>query len=95
VLFNALAHGHRLFIDDFFLHSEFIGNMMLEFHDSLVVNSNTENLRSKYILNPSNDGDCMTHPVKTPVCDEAGGVGVLCCDMMCCDIMCCDVMCVL
>ena len=67
VLFTALSHGHRLYIDDFFLQSEFIGNIMLEFNDSIMVNSNTENLRSKYVLNPSNDGDNMTHPVKLPV----------------------------
>ena len=67
MLFIALSHGPRLFIDDFFLHAEFVGNMMLELAESLQVYSNTENLRSKSILNPSNDGDNMTHPVKTMV----------------------------
>lgn len=67
ILFNALAHGPRLFIDDFFMHAEFVGNMMLELAESVMVHSNTENLRSKSILNPSNDGDNMTQPAKMPV----------------------------
>ena len=84
VLFNAVALGHRLFVDDFFLHSELVGNMMLELYDSVLVYSNTESLRSKYILNPSNDGDSMTHPVKSPVRHEGSlsavkSLGCCCC----------------
>lgn len=67
VLFSALAHGPRLFVDEFYLHSEFIGNLLLELAESLSVSANTENLRSKNVLNPSNDGDIMTHPAKTTV----------------------------
>ena len=67
VLFNALANGPRLFIDDFASHSDCIGNMMLEFFESIQASVNPESLRSKYVLNPSNDGDSMTHPAKTLV----------------------------
>jgi hypothetical protein len=67
VLFNALAHGHRFFIDDFDLHAECVGDMLREFYESLLVSAHCEQLRSKYLLNPLNDGDTMTHPVHTPV----------------------------
>jgi hypothetical protein len=67
LLFDILSQGHRHFIDEFHLHSEFIGDMMLEFYESVLAGSNIETLRSKSVLNPSNDGDNMTNPVNFPV----------------------------
>jgi len=67
LLFDILAQGHRHFIDEFHLQADFVGDMMLEFYESLLASSNPETLRSKSVLNPSNDGDNMTHPVKLPL----------------------------
>lgn len=57
----------RLFIDEFQQHMEFIGPASLLFYDSLTVHDNCENLRSKYVLNPTSDGDSMSYPAKMMV----------------------------
>jgi len=54
----------RIFIDEFSPHSEFIGASILQFFESIMVNDSCENLRSKYVLNPTFDGDNMSGPSK-------------------------------
>ena len=58
----------RLFIDEFFPHMEFIGPAMLLLHESLTVLDNCENLRSKYVLNPTSEGEAMSLPARMMVC---------------------------
>lgn len=57
----------RLFIDEFLPHVEFIGPAILLFYDSLTVHDNCENLRAKYVLNPTSDGDAMGLPARMMV----------------------------
>jgi hypothetical protein len=57
----------RLFIDEFMAHMEFVGPALLLFYDSLTVHDNCENLRSKYVLNPTSDGDSMGMPARMMV----------------------------
>ena len=57
----------RIFIDEFSPHSEFIGASILQFFESIMVNDSCENLRSKYVLNPTFDGDNMSGPSKMKV----------------------------
>ena len=58
----------RLFIDEFFPHMEFIGPAMLLLYESLTVLDNCENLRSKYVLNPTSEGEAMSLPARMMVC---------------------------
>jgi hypothetical protein len=57
----------RLFIDEFSVHSDFIGDCIFQFFESIMAGDNCENLRSKYILNPTSDGDNMGQPARLMV----------------------------
>lgn len=54
----------RLFIDEFSVHSDFIGDCIFQFFESIMAADNCENLRAKYVLNPTSDGDAMGQPAR-------------------------------
>ena len=66
-LFNALALGHRLFIDDFAPCTNFVGTMIVEFFGSIKAYKDTSSLRQKYEFNPAGDGRRITQPTHAKV----------------------------
>ena len=57
----------RLFIDEFSANSDFVGDCILQFFESIMAGDNCENLRSKNVLNPTSDGDAMSQPARLMV----------------------------
>lgn len=59
----------RLFIDEFAANTEFVGDCIIQFFESIMAADNCENLRSKSVLNPTSDGDAMGQAARLMVRD--------------------------
>lgn len=57
----------RLFIDEFAANTDFVGDCIIQFFESIMAADNCENLRSKSVLNPTSDGDAMGQPARLMV----------------------------
>lgn len=63
-LITLLDNIQRHFIDEFTISTDLIGGLLLQFYESLKVYDNCETLRKNNVLNPTNDGDQISHPAR-------------------------------